>query len=133
MRFNILSDTHWESKVDQVLDELSGSGYRRNFEEKDYGPGMVGLTVVFMCQNPELNLKRRVKFAKKEKKLYLDIMLDLHNMRAANPELRKKIVAERLLNEVPPIISKYKIDQFDSPRFISDFKEWILRTGWIDK
>jgi hypothetical protein len=28
MRFNLLSDANWESKVDKVLDSLSNFGYR---------------------------------------------------------------------------------------------------------
>ena len=69
MRFNVLTDSDWESRVDQVLNEMSDLGYRRYFEERNYGPGLVAVTVVLMCQEPELNLKRRVRLAKKEKKL----------------------------------------------------------------
>ncbi len=130
MRFNVLTDSDWESRVDQVLNEMSDLGYRRYFEERNYGPGLVAVTVVLMCQEPELNLKRRVRLAKKEKKLYLDVMLDLPQMKAADNAMRKRIVTERLSKEVPEVVSQYKISDFDAAGFISDLKAWIASTGW---
>lgn len=133
MRFNILSDSNWEASLEQALDPLSDLGYRQYFEEQDYGAGLAGITVVMMCRDPELNFKQRIRLSKKEKKLYMDIMLDLPEMMAASPDLRKQIVAERLLKEVPVIVAKYKskIDNFDSIKFISDFEQWIQKTGWV--
>ena len=122
MRFNILGDFDWEARVDQVLDSLSKSGYRSYFEQRDYGPGLAGITVVLMCQAPELNLRRRVQLSKKEKKLYMDIMLDLAEMKRVDRSRRKTLVTERLIREVPEVLSKYKISDFDSARFIEDFR-----------
>ena len=122
MRFNILGDFDWEARVDQVLDSLSNSGYRSYFEQRDYGPGLAGITVVLMCQAPELNLRRRVQLSKKEKKLYMDIMLDLAEMKRVDRSRRKTLVTERLIREVPEVLSKYKISDFDSARFIEDFR-----------
>lgn len=124
MRLNMLADSDWESGLDQVLGEISDLGYRVYFGERDYGAGMVGVTVVFMCQDSALNLKRRVRFAKAEKKLYMDIMLDLPEMKALDRESRKRLVVDRLLSEMPNTIAKYKIDDFDSERFVSDLREW---------
>ena len=81
MRFNILSDADWDSKIDKVLDTFSDFGYRRLFEEKNYGDSLYGITVVFMCRNTEYNFKQRIKYSKKEKKIYLDIMLDLNQFK----------------------------------------------------
>ena len=87
---------------------------------------MLGLVVVLVCQDSELNLKRRIRLSKKEKKLYLDIMLDLDEMRQADQQVRKKYVAERLADEVPDVLRKYSISDFDKVRFIEDFKSWFL-------
>jgi hypothetical protein len=123
MRLNLLGDIDWESKVDQVLASLSDSDYRSYFQERDYGAGLVGVTVVLMCQDPALNLKRRIRLSKKEKKLYMDIMLDLAEMKAAaDLATRRRIVFERLLKEVPEVVSKYSISDFDAVRFIDDFR-----------
>jgi hypothetical protein len=131
MRFNILSDIDWESRVDKTLDVLTKLGYRDYFDQKNYGEGLAGVVVGFICQDPELNLKRRIRLAKKEKMIFMDIMLDLPTMKAANPELRQRIVAERLIKEVPEVVLKYKINDFDSKQFIADLQQWISETGWL--
>jgi hypothetical protein len=130
MRFNILSDSDWEARLEGALHALSDLGYRNYFMDKDYGDGLLGVTVVFMCQDPDLSLKRRVRHSKKEKKIYMDIMLDLPEMKAATPEARKRLVVERLLSEVPEVVLKYKIKDFDTAHFIADFQEWMSATGW---
>ncbi len=130
MRFNILSDAHWESKIDQVLNELSDFGFRRHFESKKYGSGLLGLTVVFMCQDPALNLKRRLRHSKKESKVYMDIMLDLPAMKTGELDARKREVAQRLFDEVPVVLSGYKIPDFDKDAFVADLRVWIDRIGW---
>lgn len=131
MQFNILSDSNWEARIEEALYPLSDLGYRQYFEEIDYGIGLLGIVVVVMCRDPDLNFKQRIRLVKNEKILYMDIMLESPAMEVASTEGRKKIVIERLLKDVPPIISKYKIDDFDSPRFISDFEGWMQKTGWI--
>jgi hypothetical protein len=125
MRLNLLSDAHWEAKVGKILDELSSTGYRQLFEAREYGKGLGGITVVFMCQEPSLNLKQRVKFAKQDKKLYIDIMLHLDEMKMATPDVRRRIVVERLADEVPAILHKYSFEDFDEPRFVEDLKSWL--------
>jgi hypothetical protein len=131
MRFNLLSDADWDSKIDKVLSVLSTSGYRRFFEDKEYGDSIDGITVVFMCRNPEINFKRRIRYSKKEKKVYLDIMLDLNQFRQIGQEERQKIVAYRLLSEVPPIIAKYKFNDFNLLSFTNDLKEWLQGIKWL--
>ena len=53
-------------------------------------------------------------------------MLDLDEMRQADQQVRKKYVAERLADEVPDVLRKYSISDFDKVRFIEDFKSWFL-------
>lgn len=60
-RFNILADFYWEVHIDKVLDLLSDTGYRKYFSEQDYGTSLDGITVVLMCQDPNLNLKQRIR------------------------------------------------------------------------
>ena len=56
-------------------------------------------------------------------------MLDLEEMRQADQQIRKKIVAERLADEVPDVLRKYSISDFDKVRFIEDFKSWLLESN----
>ena len=125
MRFNLLSDADWDSKIDKVLDRFSDFGYRRLFEEKNYGDSLVGITVVFMCRNPEHNFKQRIRYSKKEKKVYLDIMLDLNHFRQIDQGEKELILAQRLVSEIPPIIAKYKFPDFNLPKFETDLKQWL--------
>jgi hypothetical protein len=109
----------------RVLGDLSASGYRALFEERDYGQGLIGIGVVLMCRDPSLKFKRRISLAKKERTLYLDIMLDLDRMREADDETRRRIVVERLASEIPTVLSKYTIADFDDKRFTEDLKHWL--------
>ncbi|MGN6646690.1 MAG: hypothetical protein ACTHJT_09170 [Cytophaga sp.] len=126
-RFNILADFYWETHIDKVLDALSDLGYRKYFSEQYYGSSLEGLTVVLMCQDPKLNLKKRIRLSKNEKKIYLDIMLDLTHFIAITPKEREKIVVDKLISEVPPIISKYKLEDFDLVKFEKDLKNWMSK------
>ena len=123
MRINILCDADWEAKIDKVLDNFSNLGYRRFFEERSYGCSLEGVTIVLMCQDPKLNLKQRIKHSIKEKKIYLDIMLDLLQMKSIDQQQRNKIVADKIINEVSPIIAKYKFNDFDLVKFKEDLKK----------
>src|SRR5438128_516061 len=131
MRLNILADVHWESRVDRVLNELSEHGFRDRFAMLEYGSGLAGLTIVLMCRDPSLKFARRIKFSRAEKKLYMDIMLDFASLKAASSEERKRIVAQRLLNEVPSVLTDARVANFDADRFISDFQIFIASTGWL--
>jgi hypothetical protein len=120
----ITCDTNTESGVGKVVDEISGPT-ENHFVAKNYGLGLHGIGVVLMCRDPELNFKRRLRFSKKDKMLYMDIMLDLGQMRQAEHGVRKKIVVERLGEEIPTVLSKYSIGDFDEARFVKDLKGWL--------
>lgn len=126
-RFNILADFYWEVHIDKVLDLLSDTGYRRYFSEQDYGTSLDGITVVLMCQDPNLNLKQRIRLSKKEKKIYLDIMLDLPRFLDIAQKEREKIIVDKLIAEIPPIITKYKLEDFNLTKFETDLKNWMSK------
>jgi hypothetical protein len=129
MHLRITSDENERSGVGEIVDEISGPT-RKHFVPEDYGVGLVGVVIVLTCRDPKLNFKRRVRFAKKERKVFLDIMLDLPTMIAASPEARKREVAQRLFNEVPEVLSRYKIPDFDKDAFVADLRTWIDGLGW---
>lgn len=131
MRFNLLSDANWESKVDKVLDSLSDFGYRDFFEQRNYGKSLDGITVILMCKNPKSNFKQRIRCSQKEKRLYLDIMLDLNEFTHIEQADREKIVARKLVTDLPPIIAKYKFPDFDLTRFESDLRDLLKNINWF--
>ena len=120
----ITSDANAESGIGDVVFELSGptSEY---FLTRDYGAGLLGVVVVLMCRDPGLRFHRRVRFVKKEKTLYMDVMLDLDEMSRATREVRRQIVTTRLLSEVPSVLGKYSLGDSDGARFEHDLKDWL--------
>ena len=129
MHFRVTGDTDAAAGIAPIVIDLSGPT-RQHFLPKVYGAGLNWIVVVLMCQDPELNLKRRIRHAKKESTLYMDIMLDLPTMKATSPEERKRIVAQRLFDEVPEVLSGYRIPDFDKDSFASDLRFWITSNGW---
>jgi hypothetical protein len=129
MKFNLLSDANWDSRVGQAVGELLTRESRIFFEERDYGAGLVGIVVVFMCRDPNIKFKRRIRFVRKTKAIYMDIMLDFNQMKPATDEFRRRVVAERLLDEVPAVLGKYSIPDFDRQRFIADLSDRIRTNG----
>lgn len=124
MHLRITGDTASESGLGEVISWMSGPT-RQHFLLRDYGGGLVGIGVVLMCQNERLNLRRRIRLSKKDKRLYMDIMLNLEQMRTAHPESRKKIVVELIKEEVPAVLRKYSIQDFDYTRFTDDLNTWL--------
>ena len=127
MRVNILCDASWAAKIDKILDALSDTNYRHFFEAKNYGSSIEGVVIFLMCLPSEYNLKQRIRFYKKEKTLYLDLMLDLALFKQIGQEEKNKIVAVKMINEVPQIIKKYKFKDFDLMKFEDDLKKLLKK------
>ena len=127
MRLFLTCDSFWEAKVDKVLDALYQTGYKRFFDEQNYGTSLDCVAVVLMCQNPNLNLKQRIRLSKKEKTLYLDIMLDLSHFLEIAQNEREKIIVDKLIAEIPSIITKYKLEDFNLAKFEEDLKNWMSK------
>ncbi len=124
MLLRITGDINQESGVAEVIYEISGPT-RKHFALKEYGAGLHGIGVILMCRDPELNFKRRLRFSKKDKTLYMDVMLDLEQMSQSSHERRKQIILERLAEEIPATLGKYSIRDFDEAHFVKDLKGWL--------
>ncbi|WP_154668129.1 hypothetical protein [Pseudoduganella violaceinigra] len=123
MRLNILADAEWDSGVGCVLDWLSTTEYWTLFQKRSYGAGLDGVSIFLICRNPEYGFKRRIRHSKKEKKIYIDVMLDLNEIATTTPAERRFKILSKLRLEVPEVIGRYKIDGFNSRLFLSDFEE----------
>lgn len=123
MHFRITGDIDSESGLEQIILDFSGPA-KKHFLLKEYGNGLSGIVVVLMCQSSSLNLKKRLRFAKDKKTLYLDIMLDLVQMRQASSDSRRKIVLEQLVEKIPADLRKFSISDFDEKHFIEDLNVW---------
>jgi hypothetical protein len=124
MHLRITCDANDESGIGLVVDEISGPT-RKHFVSKDYGDSLNGVVIVLMCRNPDLNFKRRLRFSKKDKKLYLDVMLDLKQMIQATHQDRKRAVINHLTDEVSKALRKYSMPNFDEMRFVDELRSWL--------
>ena len=111
MRIVITGDITSESGVGEIIYGLSGP-MCKYFATKNYGSGLSGVGVILMCQDPALNLKRRIRFSKKDKMLYMDIMLDNLSMVTSTHDERQREVVKRLNDELPKVLAKYEIAEF---------------------
>jgi len=121
MRLNILADAEWQSGIGEVITWLAATRYWDEFEVGEYGDGLNELAIFLICRDPELKFKRRIRHLKKERKIYMDVMLELDQFVRAKFVERRKFVVDALLTEVPTVVAKYSIVNFDTERFIRDF------------
>lgn len=130
MRLFISGDVDWESRIDKIILKFPTADFRDFLQQRKYGEGLKGVSVIFMCQDESLALKRRIKLSKAESNIHLDIMLSFSAMKAATDSERMHEVAQRLWDEVPDVLSRYKIADFDKDAFIADWRKWIDGIGW---
>ncbi|MDB4904018.1 MAG: hypothetical protein JWQ63_3299 [Mucilaginibacter sp.] len=78
MRVFITCDANWEAKIDKVLNILSETGYKAVFERRDYGTTIDGIGIVLMCRDPSLKFKQRIRYSRKDRTIYMDIMLNFN-------------------------------------------------------
>ena len=126
MHFFITSDSTEETRTGDVISRISGS-VKKYFLEKNYGSSVEGIVIVFMCRDPKIAFKQRVRFSKKDKKLYIDIMLNYEFMLSAlNDQARFNLMKEKLLTELSLIIKKYKFPEFDLEKFLFDLQNNLV-------
>ncbi len=101
--------------------------------QSDYGPGVRAIGIILMCRSPHLNFHRRIRFHKKDRFFGIDVMLDYYQMRDASHETRCRLVAQKLLDEIPAIITKRNFSEFDTKSFIRDFMFWIQSLDCMKK
>jgi hypothetical protein len=130
MKIGFTADSNIESGLSEVLYSF-GTRLEDDFVQKSYGDSRLEIFVVLMCRDPRWNFKQRIRFDRKDNCLYMDLMLDLPTMTQADFEGRKRIVAEKIVSEVPAIIAKYKMKDFDLARFSSDLKSWFETNNWL--
>lgn len=61
--------------------------------------------------------------------MFMDVMLDLAVMREADHGRRRQIIRERLIDEIPAVVGKYKIEGFNIARFVDDLRTWLDGAG----
>lgn len=126
MYFGITSDSWWETRVSDVLHKLPIRKMHDEFCVKSYGSDVHGIFIVLTCDHPEYSYRQRIRFVKKEKILYADIMLDFDFFMNATQEQREQKAFHQILEELPIIISKYKFQDFNTKEFIKDLSLFLI-------
>jgi hypothetical protein len=124
MRVTISGEIDGSFGLGEVVTDLSGPT-KRNFQERHYGSGIEALVIILVCHELSSSLKRRMRFTKKNKLLGFDIMLDYDEMKRLDQAARKQKVIGQILTEMPKILKKYAISDFDEQRFVEDFARWL--------
>jgi hypothetical protein len=131
IRFSILSDSNSETGVTDANLKITSNGFYGLIEKQDYGLSLKKLCVIFMCRAPELEFKQRIKHSKKEQTLYFDLMLDYNQFVPMTNDQRVSEMCKKLLEEMPPIVKKYKFSDFDLDKFIDNLSGWFNEHGLI--
>jgi hypothetical protein len=131
MKIFLSGDVDWKSRVDTICLELAKIDEVPFFAGRPYGSRLQKVGVILVCHNEELGLKQRVRLDRKNRVLYMDVMLDFNEMKTASQQERRRIVATRLVDEVSRVVSKYASNEFNAAMFSSDFRRWIESTGWL--
>lgn len=131
MKFFVTCDANIESGLDKITGEMTMQ-FDDYFRDRFYNDSGIEMAVILMCRDPRWNFKQRIRFKKKDNCLYMDIMFDLPVMERADMDTRKKIVAGKMIDEIPQIIAKYKFRGFDLERFSADLRNWFEMNDWID-
>lgn len=131
IRFSILSDSNSETGVLHAKQSITSNDFYKFIEKQDYGHSLKGLCVIFMCRSPDIHFKQRIRLSKKEQTLYMDIMLDYHEFVSMTHEQRISAMCQKLLEEIPPIVRKYKFPDFDLDKFMNNLSYWFKEKGFI--
>ncbi|ELW9270660.1 hypothetical protein RGO85_002636 [Acinetobacter baumannii] len=132
-RFFITADSNIETGVGTASMSMASTNFCKFIEKQDYGTSLKRLSIIFMCRSPHLEFKQRIRHSKKEQVLYMDIMLDYRKFVGMTHEQRVTALCEKLLQEMPPIVRKYKFDDFDLDKLVSNLKTWFVEHGFIKK
>ena len=126
--------TSLDYNVESGLEDIQGEIIELEDEiaRKSFGKNELAIFVVFMCRDPNIKFKQRIRYSNRDNVLYMDLMLHLPEMEAASHDERKRIVGKKMINEIPEIMSQYKFSDFDSEEFIEDLRDWLIRKDWID-
>lgn len=131
MNLGITSDSFVTTMTGSAVDAVRSHGYETALCTGDYGHGLAKIFIVATCRSADdaTRFKRRIRLDHKRLTLYVDVFLDYHLMVQGPDERRIDHLVRKLYNEIPPIVEKYKLKNFDTQRFVTDFRAFLAGTG----
>jgi len=130
-KFQLLSDTDSESGILIAKQQITSNGFNKYITSENYGSDLNGIVVILMCRKPEIVFKKRLRLSKKEKVLYMDIMLDHDLFNNMTFEQRITQICKTLLVELSQVLKKYKFQDFKSDELIKKSENWFVNYGFI--
>ncbi len=130
-KFQLLSDTDSESGILFAKQKITSNGFNKYITSENYGRDLNGVVIILVCRKPEIILKKRLRLSKKEKMLYMDIMLDYDLFNNMEFEQRVTQICKTLLVELSQVLKKYKFEDFKSDKLIINLENWFLNYGFI--
>ncbi|WP_287906390.1 hypothetical protein [Acinetobacter sp.] len=130
-KFQLLSDTDSESGILFAKQQITSNGFNKYITSENYGSDLNGVVIILVCRKPEIILKKRLRLSKKEKILYMDIMLDYDLFNNMEFEQRVTQICKTLLVELSQVLKKYKFEDFKSDKLIINLENWFLNYGFI--
>lgn len=125
MKISNSADVYEDSGLKNLIYEVNLKPF---FENKDYGNNSVEFFFVINCL--KFPVKNRIRFAKKEKVLYWDVILDYEIIKNATIEEKKRILANSIINSLD-VLDKYEILNINKSAFKEDMKKYFQMLNWI--
>lgn len=98
------------------------------FKDKNYGSSIDEIMIVLTALDRDW--KQRKRYKKDKRRFEYDILLDFFRIVDAEGEEKKRIVCNQMIEITEATFSKYKFEDFDKARFLTDFKNVVNQVKW---
>ncbi|MFT3750118.1 MAG: hypothetical protein QM768_17505 [Agriterribacter sp.] len=98
------------------------------FKDKNYGVSIEQIMIVMTALDRDW--KQRKKYKKDKRRFDYDILLDFFGILDAEGDEKKRIVCNQMIEITEATFSKYKFEDFDKVRFLTDFKNVVSQAKW---
>ena len=87
-RLLLTADSNIETGVGDASMIIAPNDFYKFMEGQEYGEGIKHLAIFYICRDPELKFKQRIRYTKKDQALCIDIMLDYNQFIAMSMQQR---------------------------------------------
>ena len=130
-RLLLTADSNIETGVGDASVIIASNDFYKFMEVQEYGEDIKHLAILFICRDPELKFKQRIRYTKKDQALCIDLMLDYNQFVEMSMQQRISTMCEKVLEEIPSIVKKYKFSDFDLDKLINNFSYWFDEHDFI--
>jgi hypothetical protein len=101
------------------------------FEKKKYGVRFPSIYIVYVCLNPEVNFKKRLRYGKKDHLLSFDIILEPSELKLMTQDERVRLIIKKTISELVIALEKYeKKLGFEKEELVADFIAFCKNKKW---